>query len=295
MPLIVRDQDITQGHCWSETPLQAGANEAVFVNGRLAIIMGDITIEHDITCLAHTTNPLPNHPIEPAVGSPTVFIGGAPVIRDGDPMKCGDVADTQGGNVFADGGGNIAELFPGGIPAGQSPGETVSYVVAGPDALIASWPPITIDGFTTSSVGPNGGVVKNFANWNNLALQPKAANLFKIRLTEEDIGRSEGQRTFISTQGIGAPNLPAVAPSIFRAPLDPFVTFEVTQGQEAFTIDNAGTLTLVSGFVPPRDSNNNTGFVDSIEIKVNMIYGNQGVLFKEFTIDVDIFLSLNNP
>ena len=282
MPLIVRDQDKTQGHCWLPAAINATTPSAsgVFINQRKVIVLGDEGV-HPHSC----TSPTPTtHPVVTIQGSPTVFAGGKPVIRDGDPMGCGDVADTQGGNVFADGGGNIAELFPGGVPAGQSPGETVSYVVAGPDALIASWPSFSLAGnvFDSSTTGH-----EVWGSWNNSALQPKAANLFKIRITEEDIGRSEGQRTFISTQGIGAPDLPAIAPPVFRAPLDSFVTFEVTQGQQAFNVDNAGTLTLKPDFVPAKDG---TDFVREMEIKVRMIYGNQGIIFKDFPIEIDLNL-----
>tara|TARA_R100001443_G_scaffold14347_2_gene24279 strand:+ start:8650 stop:9516 length:867 start_codon:yes stop_codon:yes gene_type:complete len=280
MPLIVRDQDETQGHCWPAAPLNAETQGSVFINNRAAVVVGDQG-RHPGKC-----GDIISHDVVTMVGSPTVFIDGFAVVRDGDPMGCGDVADTQGGNVFADGGGNIGELFPGGIPAGQDPGETVSYVVNGPDALNASWPTIGLRGAIEVN---NSNQRETFKHWVNSAFQPRTSNPFTIKITEEDV--LNPQRTFTSTQGIGAPSLPAEAPPVFRAPLDPFVRFEVVTGP--FTIDNAGTLTLIPSFIPPRQPNDNKKFVRSITIKVKMIYGNQGIIEKEFPITV--YLQLFNP
>jgi|TARA_S200002703_G_scaffold102966_1_gene89230 uncharacterized Zn-binding protein involved in type VI secretion len=278
MPLIVRDLDQTQGHCWQPAALIANTQAQlpigqVFINNRLAVVVGDKGT-HSVTC-----GDKPNHDAVSVVGSPTVFVNGFAVVRDGDPMGCGDVADTQGGDVFADGGGNIGDLFPGGIPAGQVSGETVSYVVNGPGALNASWPTITLRGNYDTSNSP---ATEYFLGWNSSANQPRPANPFTIKITEEAV--ITPQRTFVSTQGVGAPNLPNEAPPVFRAPLDPFVTFEVISGP--FTVDNAGALTLKPSFIPPRHPNDNKKLARDIDIKVRMNYGNQGIVSKEFTVNI---------
>ena len=277
MPLIVRDQDKTQGHCWPAAPLNAETQGSVFINNRAAVVVGDQG-RHPGKCGKKRA-----HDVVTVVGSPTVFIDGFAVVRDGDPMGCGDVADTQGGNVFADGGGNIGDLFPEGIPAGQTAGETVSYVVNGPDALNASWPTITLPGRIVRDLSTG---IEGWTSWLSPALQPKPSNPFTIQITEEAV--INPQRTFTSTQGVGAPSLPAVAPPVFRAPLDQFVTFEVISGP--FTVDNAGTLTLIPSFVPPRDPSNTKKFVRSIDTVVRMTYGNQGVISKDFTVSVNLDL-----
>jgi len=282
MPLILVDQDATQGHCWGPAPITAAKQSeqtpgSVKIDNKLIVLVGDGGM-HSTGCGDRSP-----HRATSIAGSPTVFVNGISVVRDGDPMDCGDVADTQGSNnVFANGGGNISVAFPTGIPAGEDPDETVGYVVEGPDALRLTYPAISLPGRINVNLITNKPT-ESWRYWRPSALQPKNSNPFEIVLTEEKIAGS--RRQFISTQGVGA-SLPPAAPEVFQQPLDPFVTFQVVKGP--FSVTNSGTLTLNPNFVPSIEDGK---FERSIEVSVKMIYGQAGIVEKTFTFTVALDLS----
>ena len=275
MPLIATTGDLTQGHCWLPATMESQINENVFVNGGLAIVVGDITM-HPLSC----TTPTPStHPVLAMAGSPTVFINSIPVVRDGDPMGCGDAADTIAGSVYADGGGNLAQIIPGTPPVSATIGEQVGYTI---NAIGVTYS-VTLEGNVDISVN---GLEEEWGNWLPQALSPQPSNGFRITIKEEFTGRS-----FISYQSQGAPTLPSAAPPIYLQPLDPSVRFEMVTGP--FTIDNAGTLTLIPTFIPPKEE---VGllelFVRVIPTTVKIIYGGEESKIDE-EVSFDVILDLS--
>jgi uncharacterized Zn-binding protein involved in type VI secretion len=90
---IVKITDLTQGHTAPPTAIQSYSIFNVIVNGVSPVVVGDSYMPHP--------NPGSDvHPVYAIVGSPTVFINGIPVVREGDPLSCGDIAAVQAGNVF---------------------------------------------------------------------------------------------------------------------------------------------------------------------------------------------------
>ena len=272
MPLVAKTGDFTQGHCWPPAPMVTQGNGSVLVDGALAIVEGDKTV-HPPGC----TSPPTTHDVIAIKGSPTVFANGIPVIRDGDPMGCGDAAETPGGTVYADGGGNLLQVLPGGDP-GANVGEQVGYVVIGTSVTYNVVLRANVK--RTFGVGANSGsFTESWRSWQPTALQPKPSNGFRITLEEEFTGRK-----FTSIQSVGATNIPQSAPPIYQQPLDPFVRFEMIEGP--FTIDNAGTLTLIPTFIPPKD---NGKFVREIPVSVRFIYGEStSVIVKEVSFNVGL-------
>jgi uncharacterized Zn-binding protein involved in type VI secretion len=276
MPLIAKTGDLTQGHCWPPAPMESQLNPAVYVQGQLAIVKGDTTM-HPPGC----TSPASTHPVTALQGSPTVFVNSIPVVRDADPMGCGDAADTIAGTVYADGGGNLAQVLPGTPPESATIGEQVGYTV---NAIGVTYS-VTLPGNirTTRGIGTQSGVNKEtWQHWYPQALSPQPSNGFRITVKEEFTGRS-----FISYQSQGAPNIPSNAPSIYRQPLDPFVRFEMVEGP--FTVDSAGSLTLLPGFIPPKEGDL---FVRKIPTTVRIIYGGvESKIDEEVSFDVTLFLT----
>jgi uncharacterized Zn-binding protein involved in type VI secretion len=97
MPRVVKIGDPSRGHCWPPTvPNPAVAGRAnVLANNLQIVAVGDSYFPHPGPC-----GKVPPHPVAVAAGSPTVFIGGRAVLRDGDPLACGDTAKSITGNVY---------------------------------------------------------------------------------------------------------------------------------------------------------------------------------------------------
>ena len=277
MPLIAKVGDFTQGHCWPPAPMVSQKNGSVHVDGALAIVEGDKTVH-----LPGCTTPPSTHDVIAIQGSPTVFAGGIPIVRDGDPMGCGDAAETPGGTVYANGGGNFLQVVPGGDP-GANVGEQVGYVVVGTSVTYN----VVLRGrIVRTSLGPTA-FKETWSGWRPDALQPKSSNGFRVTLQEEFTGRR-----YTSIQSQGAANIPATAPPIYQQPLDPFVRFEMISGP--FTIDNAGAITLIPSFIPPEQEHTgeSTLFVRSIPVSVRFIYGEaSSIIAKDVNFDVQFALS----
>tara|TARA_R100001443_G_scaffold39102_1_gene52552 strand:- start:23 stop:868 length:846 start_codon:yes stop_codon:yes gene_type:complete len=279
MPLIVKDGDPTQGHGWPSVPLKATTQSSVKVDGAFAVVVGDTSQPgNHAGCGPGGCDKSPDHPVATAGGSPTVFIEGIAVVRDADPLSCGDVADTPPNTVFADGLGNQPLIQPTLAP---SPFETIGYFVR---SITDSYS-VTLPGrITTQTTGFNPPTVREFWNsWRPQALTPKPSNGFRITLVEEGSGR-----TFTSLQGIGATNLPEAATPIFKEPLDNAVSYQVLQGP--FSADNSGALTLNPSFVPGRNPSNDDKLVRTIPVKVRVNY-NQGIISKTISFEVTLNLT----
>jgi len=105
MPRVIRKDTLTFGHspnCFPPT-LPTPLKEDVHANGSPVVRVGDPFLPHGCVDLA-------SHPPMAIIGSPTVFVGGQPIVRDFDPLSCGDIAHAIDGTVFSDGGGGFGAL-----------------------------------------------------------------------------------------------------------------------------------------------------------------------------------------
>lgn len=114
MPKIVRSTDPTQGHCWPPAlgvPVPQASkfyfgSGVVTVDGVYPVLVNDVYNIHPGVCPEGSLIGIPPH--EPAiclVGSKNTFIYDIPIVRDADPLSCGDVADAGDTLVFVEGGG----------------------------------------------------------------------------------------------------------------------------------------------------------------------------------------------
>ena len=282
MPLIVKDGDPTQGHGWPSVPLLATNNTSVKIEGKNIVVIGDASVPgNHAGCGPGGCDDSPDHPVVTLAGSPNVFVGGIPVVRDADPMACGDVADTPFSTVFANGGGNQPQIQPGLDPSAF---ETIGYFTR---SITDSYN-VTLNGRITTQTVISGGFLRTREFWNSWrpqALTPQPSNGFRVTLVEEGSGR-----TFTSLQGIGAQGLPAAASPVFRQPLDEFVSYQVLQGP--FTVDNSGALTLNPAFVPPRNLQNDDILVRSIPVSVRVFFARaSAVIKKDIVFDVNLSLT----
>jgi uncharacterized Zn-binding protein involved in type VI secretion len=101
MPLAVVNNDASLGHCWPPASSIAALQQDVFCHNTLVVVEGDTFGPHAGPCgqsPPHTPRTVPG------IGSPTVFISGKKIYRDGDLLSCGDVAKVQSHtDVFIDG------------------------------------------------------------------------------------------------------------------------------------------------------------------------------------------------
>ena len=280
MPLIVKDGDPTQGHGWPSIPLKATSQSSVKVDGAFAVVVGDSSQPgNHAGCGPGGCDDSPDHPVVTVAGSPTVFIEGIAVVRDADPLGCGDVADTPPNTVFADGLGNQPLIQPELAPSSF---ETIGYFVRS----INSSYNVTLNGRIDTQTVVSGGRIRTREFWNSWrpqALAPQPSNGFRITLVEEGSGE-----TFTSFQGIGAPNLPEAATPVFKEPLDNAVSYQVLAGP--FSVNNSGALILNPSFVPGRDPNDDDKLVRTIPATVRVNY-NQGIISKTILFAVTLNLT----
>lgn len=101
MPLAVVNGDVSLSHCWPPAPSIAALQQDVFCHSTLIVVEGDTFGPHTGPC-----GIIPPHTPRTVIGagSPTVFIAGKKIYRDGDLLSCGDVAKVQSHtDVFIDG------------------------------------------------------------------------------------------------------------------------------------------------------------------------------------------------
>ena len=200
-------------------PSQAG----VKIANKAIIVINDSYAPHvSVIC----TPGCPTHPSMASVGSPTVFVGGIGVVRDGDPLNCGGAADTQSNfSVFADGGGNAASIIAGfGGAEGEDVGETLGYSVIG---INDSYPTLSVRArYTVSRAwswaanNGEGGIVTTYTFQEWCPTTPVDPNGFQITLKEETTGS-----IYTSLRGVGATSIPVTAPATIRGPLDSRVSY----------------------------------------------------------------------
>lgn len=92
MPLAVVNNNASLGHCWPPALSIANSQQNVYCHNTLIVVEGDVYSPHPGPCgdsSTHTPRTVPG------VGSPTVFISGKRIYRDGDLLNCGDVAKVQ--------------------------------------------------------------------------------------------------------------------------------------------------------------------------------------------------------
>src|SRR5688500_3845926 len=100
MPRIIKSTDFSQGHCWPPAPfIRPTGNRTVFTSNLPVAVLGDSYEDHPGPC-----GNAPTHTPLVIMGSPNVFIQNLPVLRDGDILSCGDVANSLVGSVFVNGG-----------------------------------------------------------------------------------------------------------------------------------------------------------------------------------------------
>jgi len=269
MPLIVTAGQLSQGHGPQSLPIPIP--RGVFIKGQPVILQGDNYTPHTIGDNIH--NPVA------ILGSLTVTVGGIPVIRDGDPLSCGDLADTQTQfEVFANGGGNAASILNA---QGAAARETVGYFING---ITTSYPSILIRGnFERTFAG--GASVYTFSNWCSNPAIP--SNGFVITLQEEITGN-----TYQSFQGVGASSLPAAAGEVFRSPLDNQVTYSIVDSENIFNINpSTGALTFNEGFNPTSLFTNtfkrNQSQTLNIKVRVKVTEYISSVINVPFTINLE--------
>ena len=211
MPLVVKDKDLTQGHCWAPTLPNSTAliNTTVFMENEKILVFGDQYFNHIPGC----TYPGPStHPVFATVAaSPSVFINNLPIIRDGDPLSCGDAADTIGGTVYSDGGGGNVT-----VPGQLSPSFTAGYVVGDVSAVYENNNNLIWTRKVIRSVNASGQIIETFVSW----CGPKQFPInWRWTLEEEDPVQGQTGNIYYNYKGIGAPDLPPTAPTTLRPPL----------------------------------------------------------------------------
>ncbi len=103
MPRVIRiledgSQGVPEAH--DSGAVVSNGSDNVITNGSQTARVGDPYQRSDSS--SSTTHDANDHTIGNASeGSPTVFVNGSPIHRDGDDIACGDFADNGSNNVFA--------------------------------------------------------------------------------------------------------------------------------------------------------------------------------------------------
>lgn len=96
MPLVVRETDLSKGHCYVPTPPQTWSSD-VTVNNLGIVRYGDAIVPH---CCPGAGCHGGNY-----IGVHTVSANGRYVQVKGDPISCGDNTDKHSPDVSVDGDG----------------------------------------------------------------------------------------------------------------------------------------------------------------------------------------------
>jgi uncharacterized Zn-binding protein involved in type VI secretion len=86
---VVREGDLTQGHCFNPTP-PASFSSAVTVNGRGVVRYGDSIVTHCCGPVCHSGI---------YIGQHEVTVEGRSIQIKGDPISCGDVCNECSSDV----------------------------------------------------------------------------------------------------------------------------------------------------------------------------------------------------
>jgi uncharacterized Zn-binding protein involved in type VI secretion len=253
MPRIIRQGDLSLGHCWPPTPpiAQGSIQRKVFSENLPIIVQGDMYAPHPGGC-----GPAPTHNVNTLIGSENVFVGGQAIIRDGDPLSCGDVANTFAGNVFCNGGGRGPANRP---DVNQTYGFSVSLPTI-------QYPPLEFN--YTNIAFPNPNPV--FKGCLNDGIKP---SIFTT-VTEEQSGAAylnyPGQPL---TELEGAPGIPEYASNFIRNPI-PILELSYSIATDG------GSFTEVIG--------NDLGNGIRINKDTGLIFGRPSTQFNSKTLRVNI-------
>ena len=260
MPGIITETDMTQGHCWPSTSIDPNSirDTNVFINNKRIIGFGDKYLEAaHIGC----TSPPTTHPvIANIIASPTVFVNNIPVLRDGDPLSCGDVANSQGASVFADGGGFGPVT---GLPD-FGPSATTGYTIG---KMILEYPSSSIrvyGKYTRQRVGgtsTNPTYTYSFQDWcGELYIEPT----WKIEIIEEGTGN-----VYYNTKD-GTEGLPQLQPGVdelLRSPMP--VKFRVDEGNLPSWANLDENTGIIQGNPSEQFGQSGESGILSIPFKVN--------------------------
>lgn len=240
MPLAIVNGDLSQGHCWAATPAIATLNTNVTINGERIVVLGDSYAPHVPGC----TDPPTSHSVATLEGSPNVFINGNPIVRDSDPLACGDVADSQiQQSVFINGGGNISLV----VSSPLDPTESLGYTV---QSITDSWPMVSFQGNKISRRGSVNQILSDFRYWCRSALNSSfTSNGFVVTLLEEVTNN-----IYYSYAGIGATAIPSGINTPLRGPLDAYVTYERRDSKGMVIFDEqSNSIRIDPSFRPSRN------------------------------------------
>ena len=219
MPRFIKSDDLTIGHCWPPCPgVHVVPPKAraigVTMDGATPVIQTDVYDIHPGPC-----GIIPPHPTFVVRGSPDVFIGGLSVLRDGDPLSCGDVANSLGGSVFINGGG-----LGGPAAEGGDPNQTTGFVTLAPRII---YPPSQISYTAYSDETQN---IFIFQRGCPLSIKPNAYTPLKEEITGREFANYPGEPF---SNLIGAPDLPSYAPDTSRDPI-PLINFSLSADPRGF-------------------------------------------------------------
>ena len=291
MGAIVVQGELSQGHdAFPPVPAIPGSPK-VTIEGKKVILEGDSYAPH------HHGGDHPHlHTPIASVGSPTVFVNGIGVVRDGDPLNCGDAADTQSNfSVFANGGGNAASIIEG---FEGDEGETLGYSVIG---ITDSYPTLSVRArYTTrsewsSTGGMNGQggfiIIRTFQEW--CPTTPVNPNGFQITLKEETTGTN-----YTSLRGVGATSIPVTAPATIRGPLDSRVSYTLenfnyppqpdpTNPEPRYNITDYYSINSSTGEMTFTRSAGVT-ITHTVPGVIKISYGTGELLFKKINVNVSV-------
>jgi uncharacterized Zn-binding protein involved in type VI secretion len=281
MPAIVVEGELSQGHdAFPPVPAIPGSPK-VTIEGKKVILEGDSYAPH------HHGGDHPHlHTPIASVGSPTVFVNGIGVVRDGDPLNCGDAADTQSNfSVFANGGGNAASIIAG---FGGNEGETLGYSVIG---ITDSYPTLSARARYSVSLGSLNERVRTFQEW--CPTTPVNPNGFQITLKEETTGTN-----YTSLRGVGATFIPVTAPATIRGPLDSRVSYTLenfnyppqpdpTNPEPRYNITDYYSINSSTGEMTFTRSAGVT-ITHTVPGVIKISYGTGEILFKKINVNARI-------
>lgn len=193
MPRIIRQGDTSLGHCWPPTiPIpQVAMQRKVYSQTLPIVVQTDQYLPHPGPC-----GPIPPHPVGTIIGSPNVFIGGFGILRDGDPLNCGDVANTFEGTVFCNGGGRGPSNRP-------DLNQTYGFGVSLP---FVEYPPLIFNYM-------NRFITEENTIFTGCTKEPFRPT-FYTNLTEEQTGA-----VYRNYTDVGAPTIPEYASDFIRNPI----------------------------------------------------------------------------
>ena len=281
MPAIVVEGELSQGHDHFPPVPAIPGSPKVTIEGKKVILEGDSYAPH------HHGGDHPHlHTPIASVGSPTVFVNGIGVVRDGDPLNCGDAADTQSNfSVFANGGGNAASIIAG---FGGNEGETLGYSVIG---ITDSYPTLSARARYSVSLGSLNERVRTFQEW--CPTTPVNPNGFQITLKEETTGTN-----YTSLRGVGATFIPVTAPATIRGPLDSRVSYTLenfnyppqpdpTNPEPRYNITDYYSINSSTGEMTFTRSAGVT-ITHTVPGVIKISYGTGEILFKKINVNARI-------